>query len=213
MHWASPVKAEAKVGDDTRRVEVLLRSSNAAWLSPSTIVQPDLRLFPGKGFPVPKDLAADKKGSQVLAVAVTGGFASSLAKPAGKPADAQDASKNPAPSRIIEHSPPDTRMVVFGSSAFVSDDVLGLAQQLDSQLATSNVELVHNAVDWVLADTDLLAIRSHNTAARALTVNAGARTTWRTANLAIAFVGLGLVIGIAWLRRRAVRPITGGKEA
>jgi hypothetical protein len=49
----------------------------------------------------------------------------------------------------LEHSPPDTRIVVFGSSAFVSDDALGLAQQMHSDFARSNLELVHNAVDLV----------------------------------------------------------------
>jgi hypothetical protein len=49
--------------------------------------------------------------------------------------------------------------VVFGSSAFASDDV-SARQQLQSDLALSNVSLVHNAVDWALADTDLLEIRA-----------------------------------------------------
>jgi ABC-type uncharacterized transport system involved in gliding motility auxiliary subunit len=154
-------------------------------------------------------VTADKKGSQVLAVAITGGFASNVAKPKdAKP----DPNNKDAPTRIIEHSPPDTRIVVFGSSAFASDDVLQLAQQMDSDLASSNVELIHNAVDWSLADTDLLSIRSRNAATRALTVSPESRGAWRTANIAIALVGLVLVVGIAWLRRRSVQPIVTAKE-
>ena len=190
---------------------VLLKSSDASWLTSSTTVEPNLRTYPETGFPgPPKDAPADKKGSQVMAVAVVGGFASGVAKPA-KPDD--KAGKDAAQARLIEHSPPDTRLVVFGSSAFVSDDVLSLAQQLDSDLAASNVELVHNAVDWSLADTDLLAIRSRNAAARALTIGPDSAGTWRNVNIAIALVGLVLVVGIAGLRRRAVRPITTAKEA
>ncbi len=211
MHWASPVVADAKVGDDEHRVDVLLSSSDASWLTSSAAVNPDLRTFPDTGFAGPKD--TDKKGSQVMAVAIAGGFASSVAKP-DKPANPDDkAGKDAAASRLIEHSPPDTRIVVFGSSAFASDDVLSLAQQLDSDLAASNVELVHNAVDWSLADTDLLAIRSRNAATRALTIGPDSPGGWRAANLVIAFVGLVLVVGFAWLRRRAVRPITSAKEA
>jgi ABC-2 type transport system permease protein len=210
MHWAAPVAAAAKAGDDEHRVEVLLRSSDASWLTSSTVVEPNLRTYPEVGFPGPKDLPADKKGSQVMAVAIAGGFTSSVAKPA-KPDD--KTSIDVPHARMIEHSPPDTRIVVFGSSAFVSDDVLALSQQLDSELALSNVELVHNAVDWSLADTDLLAIRSRNAASRVLTIGPDAAGAWRTANLAIAFVGLMGVVGIAWLRRRAVRPITTAKEA
>jgi len=213
LHWAAPVKADAKVGDDAHTVDVLLRSSDAAWRTSSLTVDPDLRKYPGVGFAGPGDVAADKKGSQILAVAVTGGFASSVAKPS-TPAQSKPGDPPAAPGpRLIEHSPPDTRMVVFGSSAFVSDDVLQLAQQLDSELAAANIELVHNAVDWSLADTDLLAIRSRSAAAHTLTVPAESRGAWRTANLAIALAGLVLVVGLAWLRRRAVRPIIATKEA
>ncbi|HEX8109135.1 MAG TPA: Gldg family protein [Kofleriaceae bacterium] len=206
MHWASPVKADAKAGDDEHRVEVLLRSSDGSWLTTSTQVEPNARTYPKTGFPGPKD--TDKKGSQVMAVAITGGFASSVEKPKDKPKDPAD--KDAAP--LIQHSPPDTRIVVFGSSAFVSDDVLGLAQQLESDLATSNLELVHNAVDWSLADTDLLGIRSRNAAARALTVSTQSRGTWAVVNAAIALLGLIAVVGFAWLRRRSVQPII-SKEA
>ncbi|HET7502263.1 MAG TPA: Gldg family protein, partial [Kofleriaceae bacterium] len=211
MHWASPVKADAKVGDDQHRVDVLLSSSGTSWLTSSTAVEPNLRSYPELGFPGPKDLPADKKGRQVMAVAVSGGFSSSVAKPA-KPDDKADQAEKDkaAATRRIEHSPPDTRIVVFGSSAFASDDVLSLAQQLDSDLAASNVELVHNAVDWSLADTDLLAIRSRNAASRALTISPDAPRGWWILNIAIALIGLALVVGIAWLRRRSVQPITSG---
>ena len=130
------------------------------------------------------------RGSQVLAVAVSGELASGLGT-----------------SKELAHSPPDTRLVVFGSSAFVSDDVLRTAQQLDSTLATANLELVHNAVDWALSDTDLLSIRSHDAASRALTIEVDARDRWRTINHAIAIAGLLLVVGVAWVRRRRVSPL------
>lgn len=208
MHWASPVKADAKVGDDEHKVTALLTSSDGAWLTSSTAIEPNYRSYPENGFAGPKDVAADKKGAQVMAVSIVGGFASSVEKPKDKPKDATDTSSG----RLIEHSPPDSRIVVFGSSAFVSDDVLSLAQQLRSDLAASNLELVHNAVDWSLADTDLLSIRSRNAASRALTVGGDARGTWRIVNFAVALLGLVAVVGFAWLRRRSVLPII-SKEA
>jgi len=205
MHWAAPVKADAKAGDDEHRVEVLLRSSEASWLTANTNVQPNNATYPDLGFPGPKD--GDKKGSQVMAVTITGGFTSSVGKPKDPPKDAAD--KDAAAKRLIEHSPPDTRMVVFGSSAFVSDLLI---EQLDSDFTKSNIELIHNAVDWSLADTDLLAIRSRNEAARALTVDPKSRGGWLIGNIVIALVGLGLVVGIAWVRRRSILPII-AKEA
>lgn len=203
MHFVSPVTAEAKAGDDAHVVTALLRSSGDAWLSQATAIEPDLVKYPDVGFPGPAaDLDAKKKGAQVLAVAITGGFASAFAKDAK---DAKDA--KPAAGRLLAHSPPDARVVVFGSSAFVSDDLLNLAQQLDSDLAAANLELVHNAVDWSLADTDLLAIRSHTAAARTLVIDASSRDGWRTLNLALAFIGLGLVTAFAYIRKRGVTPI------
>jgi hypothetical protein len=208
MHWASPVTADAKVGDDAHRVDLLLRSSADAWLGSGTNVEPNLSQYPDTGFPSGKEAPADKRGVQTLAVSVTGGFASAVAK-TKQASDAKDADagKDKDASRLIAHSPPDTRVVVFGSSAFVSDDMLGLAQQLDSELATSNLELVHNAVDWSLADTDLLAIRAHNAASRALTIDVDARGKWRAINLAIAALALVGLVAYAWLRRRAVKPL------
>ncbi|HSD90664.1 MAG TPA: Gldg family protein [Kofleriaceae bacterium] len=204
MHWGSPVKADAKVGDDVHDIVTLLQSSDQAWLSSSTDVEPKPKAEK-LGFTRPDNLAADKSGKQVLGVAISGGFTSGTPKPTG------DAAKDPTAPKLIEHSPPGTRIVVFGSSAFVSDDILGLAQQLSSDLATSNVQLVHNAVDWSLADTDLLAIRAHNTTARALTVDPDDRTKWRNINIMIAFFGLALVIVIARVRRRSVTPVVGEK--
>ncbi|MCX5745111.1 MAG: Gldg family protein [Proteobacteria bacterium] len=202
IHWGAPVKADAKVGDDTHVVENLLVSSEAAWLSSSTDVEPKPKAEK-LGFARPTNLTADKSGKQVLAVAITGGFTSGTPKPT-KPATGSPPA--PAGARLIEHSPPNTRIVVFGSSAFVSDDLLGLAQQLDSDFATSNVQLVHNAVDWSIADTDLLAIRAHNSAARALTVDVDDRTMWRNINIAIAFAGLAFVVVFVRLRRRGIKP-------
>lgn len=206
LHWPAAVSADAKVGDDAHTVVKLLESSSEAWLSTSTEVQPDLEKYPDAGFPGPG--SGDKRGRQTLAVAVTGGFASGVAKP---PADKAD--KTAQPQRLLEHSPPDTRIVVFGSSSFLSDVLIGSAQELQSNFDETNIQLVHNAVDWAVADTDLLGIRAHNSAARALTVEPDARNGWRIANIVIALLALGAIVAAAWLRRRAVTPVITPKEA
>jgi hypothetical protein len=102
--------------------------------------------------------------------------------------------------------------VVIGSSSFVSDDVVGLARQLNSDLVVSNIQLVQNAIDWAVSDTDLLAIRARTTAARAITLEPDARDTWRDINIIIAFLALAAVVGTAWFRRRAVQPFVTTKE-
>ena len=214
VHWGTAVTAEDKVGDDARKVERLLRSSSASWLSSSTEVQPDYAAYPDVGFARPTELPADKRGRQVLAVALTGGLASAFGKAptsgsgSGSAAPSAPTPAAPAGSRLLSHSPPDARVVVFGSSSFVSDDLLGLAKQLGSDLAASNLALVQNAVDWALLDTDLASIRARSTASRALTVAEDARSSWEYGNYALALLGLGLVAAVAYWRRRTVLPLT-----
>ena len=205
--FGSPVSAEAKVGDDQREVEVLLRSSAKSWLTKATTAFSDTRQYPGVGFPGPE--SEDKRGAQPLAVAVTGGFASGFAKPREKGSDKPAASATP---QLLEHSPPSTRVVVFGSSSFVSDAIIPLAQQLNSDLLVSNLQLVHNAVDWAVSDTDLLGIRARTSSARAISVEADSRDTYRNVSIIIAFLALAAVVGLAWFRRRAVRSVVPAKE-
>ncbi|MGE0867386.1 MAG: Gldg family protein [Kofleriaceae bacterium] len=212
LHWAATVNADEKAGDDVHRVEPLLRSSGDSWLTSSTTVEPDFQRYGELGFPGPAaDLPADKRGKQVLAAAITGGFTSAFAKPKS------DAPKDPgsqaSPNPLIEHSPPDTRVVVFGSSAFASDDIIGLGQQLRSDLTKANLQLIQNAVDWSLADTDLLEIRGRTAGAHAITLPPEARGPWRTVSIVLAFLGLIAVVGISVYRRRAVAPIVEGKQA
>jgi ABC-2 type transport system permease protein len=221
VHWGTSVGADAKLGEDVRKIDQLLRSSSASWMSASTDVQPDYSRYPESGFAKPTDLATDKRGAQVLAVAISGGFASAFGKApavgAGSGSAAgsgsgsaagPNATPKTAGGELLSHSPPDARVVVFGSSAFVSDDLLGLAKQLGSDLALSNLELVHNAVDWALLDTDLASIRTRSTASRALTVAEDKRSGWEYGNYAIALLGLGVVAAAAWWRRRNVTPLT-----
>lgn len=205
LHFASPVDAKDKAGEDVHAVDVLMRSSEGSWLTTSTDVQPDFERYPNGFAP-----GGDDRRAHPLAVAIVGGFTSGVAKPAQAAGSAAPAAGT---ARLLEHSPPDARVVVFGSSAFVSDDVLGLAQQLESDLALSNVQLVHNAVDWALEDTDLLAVRAHTAAAHALTVPPDERATWQWINVAIAVLGLVAVVAIAYLRRRAVQPVIVAKGA
>jgi MYXO-CTERM domain-containing protein len=87
--------------------------------------------------------------------------------------------------------------------------MLQVSQSLQSDIGLADVELVHNAVDWSLADTDLLSIRSR-TGASALTVEPDQRGKWRIINIIIGAVLLAGVVLFGVLRRRAVEPIIRG---
>jgi len=224
LHWPVAVTVAPALGKEPRTVTTLLRSTSGAWETASTDIEPDFRLFPEVGFGRPKDQPKDKAGQRVLAAAIIGGFPSSVAKDtgaagagsgsggaAGSGADSGSGSGSGSGSRDLVHSPPDARVVVFGSSAFATDELIGLSRQLGSELALSNLQLVHNAVDWAMADTDLLAIRARSSASRALTVSDDSRGSWELLNYALAAIGLGLVIGVSWLRRRRIEPIVVAK--
>src|SRR5690606_5566515 len=66
------------------------------------------------------------------------------------------------------------------------------------------LKLVQNAIDWAVADTDMLAIRSRGSTARTLTgVDEDARGNWELANYVIALLGLALVVVVARVRRQS----------
>jgi ABC-2 type transport system permease protein len=210
LHWPVAVTVANALGKEPRAVTTLLRSTTGAWETSSTDIEPDFRLFPEAGFGRPKDQPKDKAGQRVLAAAVIGGFPSSVAADAAG-AGSGAGSGSGSGSRELVHSPPDARVVVFGSSAFATDELIGLSRQLGSELGLSNLQLVHNAVDWAMADTDLLSIRARSSASRALTVSDDSRGSWELLNYALAAIGLGLVIGVSWLRRRRIEPIVVAK--
>jgi ABC-2 type transport system permease protein len=221
FHFASPVavKEEPKkpAGKDgeakepARKVEVLMRSSGDAWTEKQPKVQPDFALHPGSGFGRPDKVDKADQGPHALAVAITGSFPSAFAdQPDGKNDDKKPEDKKPADKndeRLVTHSPPDARLVVVGSSSFVSDELLELSSQAGSDYVVNNVELVQNMVDWAVADTDLLAIRSRGSHTRILEIDEGARGKWEWANYGIMALGLGVIVLLTILRQRAQEPI------
>jgi ABC-2 type transport system permease protein len=234
FHFASPVitrETAPKAADDKkgekkaaelppRKVEVLMTSSENSWLQKAPQVQPDFRLYPEVGFGRPEKLAEGETGPQALAVAITGSFDSMFGgKKPKQPLDRKPPEKTgeDASERLIERSPPDARVVVVGSSSFVTDELLQLSNQAGAEYVGNNLELVQNMVDWAVADTDLLTIRSRGRNTRLLEVAPDSRGKWESINYAIVILGLGIVVTMSVLRRRTLLPIElderGGKSA
>jgi hypothetical protein len=60
----------------------------------------------------------------------------------------------------------------------------------------NNLRLLHNLVDWAIADTGLLSIRASRTAAN-LNVEVDSQGKWEWGNYALAFLGLLLVVSLS----------------
>jgi ABC-2 type transport system permease protein len=207
MHWPSPIQL---IGDGGvaagRQVTRLLETTDQAWLQTDTAILPDYAQHPQTGFGPPAQpdpaLAEAGKPPYLLAVAISGTFDSAFKKQ-DDPAKKDEASAGSASDeRLLQRSTPDARLVVIGSSSFVSDAGLGLSQGFSRQVA-NNLDLVQNIIDWAVEDTDLLAIRARGSVVRTLDdVPEGSRPWWEYGNYGIALAGLGLVIVIARVRRR-----------
>jgi ABC-2 type transport system permease protein len=178
MHFSSPVTVKEK--PDRVKVDELMTSSDESWLSTSLTVEPGEGGFQPTG---------EQAGRQ-LAAAIT--FV--------QPESADKAA-------LSDKLPAEARIVVFGSSVFVTDALLNHAQQFRQGLALSNVTLVHSAIDWAFADTDLLGIRAASAGAHALTIGPESRAQWQVINVIIAIVLLGIAIAIPVMRRKRVLPV------
>ncbi len=222
LNWASPIAVDADK-QQGRTVAELLRSSPGAWTSDSAEIQPDFDRFGPLGFPVGKD-----EGTKLLGVTVEGRFQSLFA---GKPSpllaqadkdkddatgdkgeedeDAADAAapkdegqdKTPTLAGVLDASPASARLILIGSSSFLSDAAMSLATQATQTVYTKPTELIQNAVEWSLEDRGLLALRGRGQYSRLLMpLSQDGRMFWEYLNYAAALAGLALVY---LLHRRA----------
>ncbi|MGH8144371.1 MAG: Gldg family protein [Steroidobacteraceae bacterium] len=122
---------------------------------------------------------------------------------AAKAAAAKPAASDDAINSVIQHSPDSSRLILVGSSAMFSDQVLNLLSEAQGTAYTKPVEFAQNAIDWSLEDQGLLAIRGREHFARTLTpLTRSAEQFWEYLNYALALGGLALVWGLNRRRRR-----------
>jgi ABC-2 type transport system permease protein len=189
----------------------LIRSSSGSWTSESENMQPDFDAHGGLGFARGTD-----RGSKVLAVLVEGRFQSAFA---GRPSPLLESDsdededqgedengetseeKAPVISGVVESSPASARLILIGSSTFLSDTAIGLATEATRNRYLKPLELIQNAVDWSLEDQSLLTLRGRGQFSRLLEpVGREGRVFWEALNYLLALAGLALVY---WLYRRA----------
>ena len=116
-------------------------------------------------------------------------------QPSQPPASGQQApaaTPTPAPQTgsVIEASPDTARLVVIGSSEFLTDMVFQISGSMSGDRYLNSLQLLQNAVDWSVEDLDLLGIRARGASARVLKpMAAGDQTVWEVLNYGIALAG------------------------
>jgi ABC-2 type transport system permease protein len=187
---------------------------------------PDFQSFSDLGFEEGRE-----KGRQILGVIVEGQFTSLFAgKPSplakdAKPADAKDKAngeaavdgekkdasagkdQKPTITSVIQRSPDSARIILIGSSSFLSDDVLSVISEVDRTQYLTPLSFAQNLVDWSLEDRNLLALRARGGQfSRTLSpLKSGSQAIWEYLNYALALFGLGLVYLIHRASRRATK--------
>ncbi len=218
MTWASPLTVDAeKTG--ALAVTRLAESSVRSWTSASREIIPDFTAYPTRGYPAPSETRPS-----LLGVMMEGSFGSYFAgktNPLLAAASTADAASDddgggdegggdeeaPVFSATIERSPQSARLVVYGSSSFLSDEALALVAGVDRSDYAAPLVLMENTVDWSLEDRGLLEIRSRQGRfARSLAPLAdGARAFWEGLNYALALIGLIAIYFVhRQMRARAV---------
>lgn len=222
MNWVSPLTIDSKKTEGLT-VSTLLKSSPASWVTSDTEIQPDFTKYPDYGFPEGETLSP-----RPLAVSLKGSFAGYFADKddprlkkqesesgqATAPAkqnkdDKSTRSEGPITlAPVISRSPESSRLVVAGSSEFISDAVISISQSMGKERILNNIEFLQNLIDWSVEDEGLLAIRSRGSHARLLyPLTNRHQAIWEFVNYGFALLLLGLVSWYGYRRRHREKPM------
>jgi ABC-2 type transport system permease protein len=183
----SAVATEAAVAANAPVVaDVLARTSPDAWtVSGRYDLNPQQAFVPGK------------TGAQVLAVSLSGRFASFYQNRSVPPAatvGVEGEGTAPAANEAPLLESPDTRILVIGNAQFVNDSFLG-------QFPANSVFIL-NAIDWMTIGDQLISIRSRGATDRPLAqISDGAKSRIKF----ICILGTPLVVVIAGIVRFGMR--------
>ncbi|MGV1100723.1 Gldg family protein [Thiovibrio sp. JS02] len=202
MNWVSPLSVTADKGKAFAEV-TLLSSSPDSWLYADTDIQPDFERFPRFGF-----AEGESKASHALAVSLKGSFVSFF-KDKADPRLAGTPEKPAALlTPLLQRSPDSSRLVVVGSSEFISDTVISIAQSMGQDRILNSLEFLQNIIDWSLEEEGLLSIRSRGTHARVLPpLSPREQAFWEWLNYGLALLALLLVSWYGYRRRHREQPM------
>jgi ABC-2 type transport system permease protein len=198
FNWASPIQIDDKLNQQ-RKTTWLMKSSPDAWTSDATDLVPSFTDYGSQGF-----ATGDDRGEKLLGVAVEGRFNSyfqgkdsPLLQPpdkGGAQAKQEPAKTSPQVAGVIDRSPESARIILFGSSDFLSDQTLQLAASVSGQHDIGALQLIDNSLDWALEDPGLLSIRGRGHYARTLVpLTHQAQVGLESFNYGLSLLGLLLV--------------------
>lgn len=107
---------------------------------------------------------------------------------------------------VIDKSPESARLVVIGSSEFVSDSTVQLISSAGGALYTNSMQFFANIVDWANEDASLLSIRNRGHFNRTLPpLSEVGQQVVEYGNYAVAVVGLAIVFFVNYFLRARTR--------
>jgi len=192
MNWVSPLTVDQERAAPLELV-TLLRSSPDSWLHYGTGIQPDFGRYPALGF-----AEGEEQEARDLAVSLKGSFASAFADredPRLAPEDAaKESAARPPLAPLLRVSPDSSRLVVVGSSEFISDTVISIAQSMGQERILNNLGFLQNLIDWCVEDEGLLSIRARGSQARVLeSLSRQEQAFWEWLNYGLALAALLVV--------------------
>ncbi|MDJ0761646.1 MAG: GldG family protein [Myxococcota bacterium] len=199
LPYASPVRlsdAVRKESDKEAR-EISFSSGNAWVVDAATAVVDPCSITP----------SSNLESSVPMAAAVSGTFTSYFkGKPLPAVVDKKDATDLNAPQegQFLEQGRTPGRIIAVGSSGLPRDDKISYLARMDRRQALNNFSFVQNALDWLVSEDDLIAVRMKTVADPPLEkTSEGVKAAAKYGNIIgipFAFILFGL---IRWRIRRS----------
>jgi ABC-type uncharacterized transport system involved in gliding motility auxiliary subunit len=124
---------------------------------------------------------------------------------APKPEEGGELMSAPPATDSLAESPPGTRLIVVGGSEFAEDKMFRIMQMVRSNVFVNGFRGVHNMVDWLAQDTDLVSVRGKVVARPLEGIEPGKKAWVKAGNVVgapLALIAFGLVYWRLRERRR-----------
>lgn len=194
LTWASPILIDQEKNSN-RKIIKLLHSSEKSQLSSSTDVMPRINKNDPEEF-----LSTEEEKSNIIGLICEGSFDSYFA---GKPSPLSFQVKEEKESKenhleeistVMERSPNSSRIILFSSNDFLSDQIVQTLGSSDGKNYLNTLQLISNSIDWSLEDQGLLSIRSRSNFNRTLLpMEKNEKLFWEYLNYGLAIFALFLI--------------------